>query len=64
MKRSIGLVFVEFKLLLIPTHWTLVFDVFDNDTDYLNSIKGMPEKIIAGMKEPLNECIPSDEVEW
>jgi len=41
-----------------------VFDVFDNDTDYLNSIKGMPEKIIAGMKEPLNECIPSDEVEW
>jgi hypothetical protein len=40
------------------------FDVFDNDTDYLNSIKGMPEKIIEGMKEPLSECVPSDEVEW
>jgi len=40
------------------------FGVFDNDTDYLNSIKGMSEKIIAGMKEPLSECIPANEVEW
>ena len=24
MKRDINLVFVEFKLWLIPTHWTLV----------------------------------------
>ena len=40
------------------------FGLFDNDTDYLNSIRGMPEKIIAGMKEPASECIPADVVEW
>lgn len=40
------------------------FDAFDNDTDYLNSIKGMPEKIIAGLNEPLSKCVPASEVEW
>ena len=39
------------------------FDAYENDTDYLNSIEGMAEKIIAGMKESLSECIPADEVE-
>ena len=42
----------------------LFFDAFDNDTDYLNSIDGMSEKIVAGLREPVSECIPADEVEW
>ena len=42
----------------------LYFDAYENDTDYLNRIKGMPEKILAGMGEPLSECLPADEVEW
>jgi hypothetical protein len=40
------------------------FDAFDNDTDYLNSIPGMAEKIISGMQEPLCESIVADEVDW
>ena len=36
--------------------------MYDNDTDYLNSIPGMTEKIIAGMNTPLSECISMDEV--
>jgi len=51
----------SYKYLLMQKFY---FGVFDNDTDYLNSIKGMSEKIIAGMKEPLSECIPANEVEW
>jgi len=40
------------------------FDVFDNDTDYLNSIPGMAEKIISGMREPLSESVIADKEEW
>jgi len=40
------------------------FNIFDNDTDYLNSIPGMADKIISGMQEPLSESIPADMVEW
>jgi len=40
------------------------FNIFDNDTDYLNSIPGMADKIISGMQEPLSESIPADEVQW
>ena len=40
------------------------FDAFDNDTDYLNSIPGMAEKIISSMQEPLSESVPADEVDW
>ena len=40
------------------------FDAFDNDTDCLNSIPGMAEKIISGMQEPLCESIVADEVDW
>ena len=40
------------------------FDVFDNDTDYLNSIPGMAEKIISGMREPLSESVFADKVDW
>ncbi|MCL1877393.1 MAG: hypothetical protein FWF80_00900 [Defluviitaleaceae bacterium] len=40
------------------------FDAFDNDTDYLNSVPGVSEKIISGMQEPLNESIPANEVDW
>jgi hypothetical protein len=31
---------------------------YDNDTDYLNAIPGMREKIIAGLNTPLSECEP------
>ena len=30
--------------------------LFENDTDYLNSIPGMPESIIQGLKTPVHEC--------
>jgi hypothetical protein len=29
---------------------------YDNDTDYLNAIPGMTEKLINGMNTPLSEC--------
>jgi hypothetical protein len=31
-------------------------DDYDNDTDYLNAIPGMAEKIIDGHNTPLSEC--------
>jgi len=31
-------------------------DDYDNDTDYLNAIPGMAEKLIRGMNTPLSEC--------
>ena len=34
---------------------------YDNDTDYLNAIPGMREKIIAGLNTPLSECEPIPE---
>ena len=40
------------------------FGVYEDDTDYLNSIPNMAEKIISGMHEPLSESIPSDKVDW
>ena len=36
--------------------------MYDNDTDYLNSIPSMAEKIKVGMDTPLSECIPMAEV--
>lgn len=35
---------------------------YDNDTDYLNAIPGMTEKLIEGMNTPLSECedIPAE----
>ena len=33
--------------------------LFENDTDYLNSIPGMPESIIQGLQTPVNECTDS-----
>jgi len=34
---------------------------YDNDTDYLNAIPGMREKIITGLNTPLSECEPIPE---
>ncbi|WP_071440554.1 type II toxin-antitoxin system Phd/YefM family antitoxin [Traorella massiliensis] len=34
------------------------------ETLYLSSIPGMKEEIIEGINTPVEECIPSDEVEW
>ena len=34
------------------------------ETLYLESIPGMVEKIQEGMSEPVEDCIPADEVEW
>jgi hypothetical protein len=36
--------------------------IFDNDTDYLNSIPGMSESILEGINTPLSECISLSEV--
>ncbi len=34
------------------------------ETLYLLSVPGMKGKLLAGMNEPLSECIPEEEVEW
>lgn len=34
------------------------------ETLYINSIPKLKEDIIAGMKEPIEECIEEEKVEW
>ena len=34
------------------------------ETLHLTSVPGMKEKITEGLKTPLSECIPEDEVNW
>jgi len=34
----------------------------ENESDYLNSIPGMADKIINGMNTPISDCVPLDEV--
>ena len=34
------------------------------ETLYLSSITGMKEKIVEGLKTPIEDCIPEDRVEW
>lgn len=34
------------------------------ETLYLSSIPGMKEKIVEGLKTPIEDCIPEDQVEW
>ena len=36
--------------------------LFDNDTDYFESIPGMAESIKKGADTPLSECVPLAEV--
>lgn len=36
--------------------------LFENDTDYLESIPGMVDKIKDGMNTPLSDCVPLSEV--
>ncbi len=38
--------------------------IFDNDTDYLNSVKDMARKITDGMNEPIDNCLCENEVAW
>lgn len=34
------------------------------ETLYLSSIPEMKEKIVIGLKTPLDECLPEHEVQW
>ena len=34
------------------------------ETLYLSSIPAMKEKIVEGLKTPLDDCLPEDEVQW
>ena len=34
------------------------------ETMYLNSVPGLVDEIKAAAAEPLEECVPEDEVEW
>ena len=34
------------------------------ETLSLSSIPGMKEKIVEGLKTPIEDCIPEDQVEW
>jgi hypothetical protein len=33
--------------------------IFDNDTDYLNSVPGMADIVIRGLNTPVSECFDS-----
>ena len=34
------------------------------ETLYISSIPGLKEDIIEGMKEPLEDCVDEDEMDW
>jgi PHD/YefM family antitoxin component YafN of YafNO toxin-antitoxin module len=34
------------------------------ETLYLSSVPAMKEKIIEGLRTPLDECLPESEVQW
>ncbi len=34
------------------------------ETNYINSVPELTEKIIAGANTPVQECVPEDEVQW
>jgi len=34
------------------------------ETLYLSSVSGMKEKISDGLRTPLSDCLPENEVEW
>lgn len=34
------------------------------ETLYLSTIPNLKEKILEGIKTPLSECVPENEVEW
>lgn len=34
------------------------------ETNYINSIKGLTENIIEGMNTPIEDCISEEEVHW
>ena len=34
------------------------------ETLYISSIPGLKEDIIKGLKEPIDDCVDEDEVEW
>jgi len=38
-------------------------DDYDNETDYINAVPGMKEKIIEGLNTPLSECVDVPE-DW
>lgn len=40
------------------------FTLEGDETLYLLSIPGMKEKIIDGLKTPIEECVSEDEVDW
>jgi hypothetical protein len=44
------------KILEFVSFQRYCLGLFDNDTDYLNSIPGMAESIVQGIKTPVNEC--------
>ena len=50
------------KVIEFITFQKFSIGMYDNDTDYLNSIPGMSEKIKEGMNTPLSECVPMSEV--
>ena len=52
----------EIQKFILYQQFTL--DIFDSDTDYLNSMPNMAEKIVSGLNEPLCECVSAQEVNW
>ena len=44
------------KMLEFVSFQRYSLGLFENDTDYLNSIPGMAESIIQGLETPVHEC--------
>lgn len=36
----------------------------EDETLYLSSVPGMKEKLIDGLKTPIEECVSEEEVDW
>jgi hypothetical protein len=49
------------KLLEFVSFQRYNFGLFDDDTDYLNSVPGISESIIKGMNTPVEECFETIE---
>ena len=50
------------KIAEFITFQRFTLGLYDNDTDYLNSIPGMADTIKDGLHTPLSDCVPLSEV--
>ena len=50
------------KVVEFITFQRFMLGLYDSDTEYLQSVPGMVDKIRDGLNTPLSDCIPLSEV--